>query len=242
MLQSTPGDSKGTLNSLRSIVKKPYFVPVGIVAASLVPDAALGQAVVQGDQAPDHGRGIDHAASVKLRQRVAAAPSMSPQALVALQAGTRFAATLTVAQEAPLPPVAGVGAGGRLTGTLQGRLFSWRLTFHNLSTPAVAAVLHEGLRGHVGARISQLCGHCSSGTSGVVVLTPAQVTELLAGRTYINIGTSRNPTGEVRGQVHRIVPSVTAPVPVPPVGGHVSHVSHSSHVSHASHSSHVSSG
>jgi hypothetical protein len=222
--------------------RKPFLIPVGLAVASLLPEAALSEAAAS--QATGVARddwGFENASSLQVRQPLLASPLASPSMLTAIQTGTKFAANLTVRQETTPPTAAGFGAAGRLTATLRGRMFYWRLTFHSLSTPVVAAVLHEGRAGQVGARLAAICGACVSGKAGVVVLTASQVTELLAGHTYINVGTRRNPHGEVRGQIHRVVASIYTPIPLPSVGGHFSHSSHVSHASHASHASHFSS-
>lgn len=168
---------------------------------------------------------------------VSANSALSP---LALQATTRVRADLTVGQMVPDPLVHGVGAKGTMTGTLKGRMLSWRLSFVHLSGPATLSELRKGRRGVNGPKLAKLCGPCQSPIAGVLVLTPSQVIEVLAGRTYVRVTTQNAAHGEIRGQLRRVVPTGIEPSPVPPIGGHVSHVSHSSHVSHASHVSHSS--
>jgi hypothetical protein len=103
-----------------------------------------------------------------------------------------------------------------------------------------------GYAGAIGPRLFQVCGPCSSPASGKVTLTQAELLDLLAGLTYINVGTSENPTGEVRGQI-RFTTSASnggsgGSGGSGAGGGGGGHFSHVSHASHASHSSHFSSG
>jgi CHRD domain len=161
------------------------------------------------------------------------APAPTPS-----QSATHFVAALTVGQEVPRPNGHGVGASGRLTGTLNGRVLSWQLTFAHLSTPVVAVDMHLGGVGTTGARVATLCRHCASPRIGVTVLSEAQVARMRAGGMYVEIRTQDHPHGEVRGQIRR---QAATTLVGPSSGGGGGHVSHSSHASHASHSSHVSS-
>jgi CHRD domain len=167
----------------------------------------------------------------------------APSAPVVVGQATHLLATLNAAQEVPVVSGAGVGAGGRFTATLQGRMLHWRLTFAHLSSPETAVALHAGAPGQVGPGLATIAHSVHSPATGTVVLSAAQVSELLRGKTYVNVGTSSYPHGEIRGGITKVSPSSPAPAPSSGAGvGHSSHVSHASHASHASHSSHVSSG
>jgi hypothetical protein len=220
-------------------MKRPWLVPVGLATAALSPQASAGQAT------PGHAPGIaDHSGAWSqfantLKGSALAVPKSRLYSTKAL-AATTIRASLSVAQEVPVPRVAGVGATGRLTGTLSGNMLHWRLTVADLSGPVVAAVIHEGHAGQTGPKVKQLCGHCAAPATGVIVLSQAQTSDLLAGRMYLNVGTKRNPNGEIRGRILRVASSPTTPPETPPVGGHVSHASHASHSSHSSHASHSS--
>jgi hypothetical protein len=202
---------------------------MGVAVGALVPQVGLAH--------EDGAAGDDHISTPWDPAREATLPLLAlPRVPVAAQS-TSLVASLTVGQEVPRPAIAGVGASGRLRATLSGRILHWRLTFVHLSGPVTAGVIHRGARGHVGPRIARICGRCTSPRSGVLYLTQAQATDMRAGRTYVNVATTRNPHGEIRGQIRRLV------YVAPPPGhySHASHVSHASHASHASHSSHVSS-
>jgi CHRD domain len=219
--------------------EKSFLVPFGLALAGLLPKDAIavgvqGSRELQPATLPD---GVTLGARV--RQTLVARPSGVGTSRA--QVTTRLVATLTVKQEVPRPRVAGVGATGRFTATLQGRTLYWRLSVANLSSPSVAAVVHKGAPSTIGPRTRGLCGPCKSIVSGVAVLSSSEVTDLLAGRLYVNVGTRVNVHGEIRGRIHRVVPAVVEPAPAPSIGGHYSHVSHVSHVSHYSHRSHYSS-
>jgi hypothetical protein len=46
-----------------------------------------------------------------------------------------------------------------------------------------------------------LAGKMSSPVNGSATLTAEQVTDLMAGKWYLNVHTAGNPGGEIRGQV-----------------------------------------
>jgi hypothetical protein len=115
-----------------------------------------------------------------------------------------FKATLTVGQERPHPNGPLSGAIGHFHATLVGTTLKWTLTNSHLSGLATAARIHSGVwRGEVGPVAASLCGPCSRFETGAVTLTQAQISDLLAGRAYVNIETSQNSNGEVRGQITR---------------------------------------
>jgi hypothetical protein len=114
-----------------------------------------------------------------------------------------FKATLTVGQEKPTPHGTKAEAAGHFHATLVGTTLRWTLTHTHLSGSASSAALHAGSRGTNGATLARLCGSCASFETGAVVLTQAQINDLLAGRAYVNVTTAKNPQGEVRGQITR---------------------------------------
>lgn len=118
-----------------------------------------------------------------------------------------LAATLSAGQEVPKPTGVRTAAGGRFVVTLvrtgtTGRL-AWRLTFHGLTGPGTGAHIHLANAGRPGPVAISLCGPCRSGAGGTARASGAVVAALLAGRTYVNVHTARNPAGEIRGQIHR---------------------------------------
>jgi hypothetical protein len=114
----------------------------------------------------------------------------------------KLKAALNIGQEKPIPKGTKLGASGRFTATLNGTSLTWRLTFKHLSGPATAAHIHHGLRKVAGPVIVPLCGPCTSpATGGPTTLTADQVKDLLAGKYYVNVHTTKNPGGEIRGQI-----------------------------------------
>jgi hypothetical protein len=118
------------------------------------------------------------------------------------------AATLTAGQEVPRPK--GVrGATGRFTATVTstgvGATIVWRLTFSRLTGRAIAAHIHLGVPGRAGGVLVALCAPCRSGAQGTLNVDgqPARKA-ILSGETYVNVHTTKNPAGEVRGQIRRL--------------------------------------
>jgi hypothetical protein len=113
----------------------------------------------------------------------------------------KFSAALNIGQEVPHPQGTKVGASGRFTATLTGTTLTWTLSFTHLSGPASAAHIHNGVRGTSGPVIVPLCGPCNSPATGTATVTHAQISALIAGKTYVNVHTAQNPNGEIRGQI-----------------------------------------
>ena len=114
---------------------------------------------------------------------------------------TKVSAALNIGQETPKPRGTRVGASGLFTGTLNGTTLTWRLTFKRLSGPATAAHIHVAPRRKPGPVIVPLCAPCTSPVTGTATLTTTQITTLRRGGLYVNVHTSRNVGGEIRGQL-----------------------------------------
>ena len=116
-----------------------------------------------------------------------------------------FAATLNVGQAKPTPKGTKNGASGKFTATYDSttKKITWKLTFTHLSGPATAAHIHAGKRGVANpAPLIPLCGPCTSGQTGTTnMITDAQLAQIKAGATYVNVHTTKNPAGEIRGQI-----------------------------------------
>jgi CHRD domain-containing protein len=124
-------------------------------------------------------------------------------------------ATLAARNEVPAPTGAKAGAGGSfaagLTRTSSGGKLAWRLTFHGLTGAAIAAHVHMGKPGKAGPIAVALCGPCRSGQRGSAKLKSRTVTALLTGAAYVNVHTTKNPGGEIRGQVRKGGTAVAPP-------------------------------
>ncbi|HTL59301.1 MAG TPA: TIGR03118 family protein [Candidatus Limnocylindrales bacterium] len=95
-------------------------------------------------------------------------------------------------------------ASGIGTISIDGSNFNYNISFSGLSSPAIAAHLHGTADATTNAGVLfPLSGATgTSGTlSGTQVLTPDQLADIINGVTYVNIHTTLNQGGEVRGQV-----------------------------------------
>jgi CHRD domain len=120
-------------------------------------------------------------------------------------------ATLDSGQEVPKPPHPVARATGTLAGTLdrETRTVEWNLVYKSLSGPPTAAEIRLGRPAAIGPVALALCGprapvartRCRSGVHGVATFGAKTMRALQAGFTYVNVHTSKNPTGEIRGQL-----------------------------------------
>lgn len=65
----------------------------------------------------------------------------------------------------------------------------------------VAITLRHGKLGINGPILRRIKGHAKASASGTVTLTQATADLVTSGEVYVNVGTSKAPTGEIRGQV-----------------------------------------
>ena len=125
--------------------------------------------------------------------------------LAARSETSKLSATLNAKSEVPKQAVATPAAVGKFVGTLtesgSSKTIKWTLTFSKLSGPAGAAHIHLGKAGKAGAVIVPLCGPCKSGAHGTVKVTEKIVKAIESGAAYVNIHTTKNPAGEIRGQI-----------------------------------------
>jgi hypothetical protein len=131
-----------------------------------------------------------------------AAPAMptAPAAPAMPSMSKSFHASLSGAQE--VPPVMGSGKGSAdFKLDVSSKTLTWTVSYSGLTGDAVAAHIHgPALPGsNAGVEVPLTVG--PSPMTGSAVLTAAQVTDLSTGKTYINIHTSANKGGEIRGQI-----------------------------------------
>lgn len=108
-----------------------------------------------------------------------------------------FASTLTGAQQNP--PIA-TAATGTASFVLSADRTKVTYTVTHTATGATAAHVHKGAGGENGPVVQPLASFGASIT-GTLTVTAAEATDLEQGLWYVNIHTTANPDGEVRGQL-----------------------------------------
>ena len=117
----------------------------------------------------------------------------------------RFDAVLRGSQEVNRPQgMMMTFAAGHFTAKVTGKTLRWTLSYSHLTGRATVAHLNKGLRGMNGVAFKTLCRPCSSPTHGSLTLTASQLDAFLRGRAYVNVHTTRNTRGEIRGQIRRM--------------------------------------
>ncbi|HJZ45969.1 MAG TPA: CHRD domain-containing protein [Roseiflexaceae bacterium] len=145
--------------------------------------------------------------------RPAARPTAGPQVaattayaqggcfVAGMNGGSETLVATTNRTQAVATPATGIGAfvlspSDPLTTT---RKLTYSIAFTNTLGPETAAHIHKGAPGVAGPPIITLpAGNPKQGT---VSLSGQNVADLLAGLLYVNIHTSANPNGEIRGQI-----------------------------------------
>jgi hypothetical protein len=117
------------------------------------------------------------------------------------QANTTFTASLTGA--AHVPPVETTATGtGTFTYNPSTMTLTWNITYTGLSGPVVRATLSgPAAAGANGNPIMSLGNNLATPINGSAVLSASQAAQLLAGQWYVDIRTSQNRSGEIRGQI-----------------------------------------
>jgi hypothetical protein len=115
--------------------------------------------------------------------------------------GTAFSAKLSGASEVPANASTG---GGTLEASLDKAtgMFSWTVNYEGLTGPAKAGHFHGPAAAGANAGVAlPFTGSVDSPIKGSATLTEAQMADLMAGKWYVNLHTTANPGGELRGQV-----------------------------------------
>jgi len=117
----------------------------------------------------------------------------------AVRADTTYTAVLDGQQN--VPPIPGVTATGSATLVLNGAAteLSFTIMYQGLSSAEFGAHIHNAGPRDNGSVVFTL--PLGSPKNGVWQIPPAMVTELEAGRLYINIHTDIYNTGEIRGNI-----------------------------------------
>lgn len=127
-------------------------------------------------------------------------------AVAGLLSGAAFAETMSfhanLDTASQVPP--GMGGG---KGTFDGKLdtstkmLSYTVTVSGLSGPATAAHFHGPAAPGTNAGVLVPIAGMTSPMKGSAKMTDAQISDLEAGKVYVNIHTKAHPDGEVRGNV-----------------------------------------
>jgi hypothetical protein len=103
------------------------------------------------------------------------------------------------------PPITTKGKGtAALTFDTTSKKLSWTVKYSGLSGPATAGHIHgPAAIGENAGVVIPFKGKLKSPVKGSETLTDAQVTDLMAGKYYVNIHTAANKDGEIRGQIDK---------------------------------------
>lgn len=125
-----------------------------------------------------------------------------------------LSASLSGAAERP-SPVTTSGTGFALF-SLEENVLNFNITYSGLSGPATLAHIHGPADTTVATGVLidlapyNGAGFGSSGTlSGTIKLSPSQRAAILSGKTYVNIHTGANGSGEIRGQIAPVLMQAT---------------------------------
>lgn len=125
-------------------------------------------------------------------------PMSSPAPMT--MATQTFRGTLSGAAEVPpnASPATGVleASFDKSTSVLK-----WKVNYSGLTGPATMAHFHGPALPGANAGVVVPFPSAASPAEGSATLTPAQITDLMAGKWYVNIHTAQFPGGEIRGQV-----------------------------------------
>jgi hypothetical protein len=152
----------------------------------------------------------DQKAGVQMKKATIASVATLAMVLVVVSAAassnasshstTKLKAFMTVNQSIPAPK--GAHGSGTFTATVSGTTIKWRMTFSGMTGPVGAAHIHAALAGKANPTPAvSLCGPCHSGQTGTATASAAVLKKILGGATYVNLHTTKNPGGEIRGQI-----------------------------------------
>jgi hypothetical protein len=111
-------------------------------------------------------------------------------------------AQLNGANEVPPNTTAGSGQAEASLDTAT-KILTWTVTYAGLTGPAIGAHLHGPGEHGKNAGIVIPFNFVATPIKGQATLSDTQMTDLLAGRWYVNVHTSAHPGGEIRGQLVR---------------------------------------
>ncbi|MCA0015113.1 CHRD domain-containing protein [Mesorhizobium sp. B292B1B] len=119
----------------------------------------------------------------------------------------KFKATLDGSQQSPPVTTKGKGTATFTFDTAKKKL-SWNVKYSGLSGPATAAHIHGPAAMGENADPVIPFKKLKSPIKGSATLTDTQVTDLEAGKYYVNIHTAAHKDGEIRGQIEKAAASM----------------------------------
>jgi hypothetical protein len=140
------------------------------------------------------------------RLRRPAAALVAVAALLAAGGATAAPKTLhaTLNAQQEVPPNSSPGTGTAVfTLDTASRHLTWKVTYAQLTGPAAAAHIHGPAApgANAGVVVNLAPNGVANPIEGSATLSAAQVSDLLAGKDYVNIHTAANKGGEIRGQI-----------------------------------------
>jgi len=113
--------------------------------------------------------------------------------------------TLNTKLEVPRPKGT-TAATGSFTATLKvvnasKSTLTYKLTYARLTGKGLAAHVHLGAAGKTGRIVVPLCAPCASGAHSAKAISSVAALAMIAGKAYVNVHTTKNPAGEIRGQI-----------------------------------------
>lgn len=130
-----------------------------------------------------------------------AVPQPPPQSESSLAA---FSTVMTGMNQVPPLRASATTATGRVDAVLDMNtgLLRWKLSYRGLTGAPVAGHFHGPATVSTSAGVAlAFTGAVTSPMDGQATLTPEQMTDLLAGKWYVDIHTLAFPGGEIRGQM-----------------------------------------
>jgi hypothetical protein len=109
---------------------------------------------------------------------------------------------LTAASEVPANNSKGVGTADITFDTATKKL-TWKVSYSGLTGPATMGHFHGPAEPGKNAGVVLAFANPASPIQGSTTLTDAQAADFMAGKWYVNVHTSQNKGGEIRGQVSK---------------------------------------
>jgi len=116
----------------------------------------------------------------------------------------KLSADLSGAQE--VPPTTTMGKGkAMVTVDTATKEVSWKVEYSGLTGDALAAHIHGPADpgANAGVVVNLGAGGVKNPLEGKMAVTDAQLADITAGKTYVNIHTAANKGGEIRGQLKK---------------------------------------